>query len=316
MHVITVSERMPAAWMLLGLVLALSLGTGCSVKKIAVNKFGDALSRGGTTFASDDDPELVREALPFALKLMESLLAESPNHRGLLYATASGFTQYAYAFVQQEADEKAEENLAATEALRLRARRLYLRGRNYGLRGLEVAHRDFGAALRRNPKEAVGMAQKKDVPLLYWTAAAWGSAIGVAKDNPELVADLSIVEALINRALELDETYDQGAIHAFLISFELARPGGAGDPATRAKTHFDRAMELSRGKRAGPLVSYAEGVLIQQQKRVEFEALLQRALAIDADTAPESRLANLVAQRRARWLLKRIDDLFVESEAK
>jgi predicted anti-sigma-YlaC factor YlaD len=316
MHVITVFPHMPAARRLLGLVLIVSLSAGCSVKKIAVNKLGDALSRGGTTFASDDDPELVRDALPFALKLMESLLAENPKHRGLLYATASGFTQYAYAFVQQEADEKEEESLVAAEALRTRARRLYLRGRDYGLRGLEVAHRGFGATLRRQPKEAVRVARTKDVPLLYWTAAAWGSAIGVSKDNPELVADLSVVEALIDRALELDEAYDSGAVHTFLISFERARPGGAGDPAARAKEHFDRAMALSHGQRAAPLVSYAESVLIQQQKRAEFQAVLESALAIDPDTAPESRLANLVAQRRARWLLKRIDDLFVEGERK
>ena len=83
----------------------------CSVKKIAVNKLGNALASGGTTFTSDDDPELVRDALPFSLKLMESLLAESPRHRGLLFATASGFTPYAYAFVQEEADEIEDRDL-------------------------------------------------------------------------------------------------------------------------------------------------------------------------------------------------------------
>ena len=39
---------------------------------------GDALAGTGSTFASDDDPELVGEAVPFGLKTMESLLAESP----------------------------------------------------------------------------------------------------------------------------------------------------------------------------------------------------------------------------------------------
>lgn len=45
---------------------------GCSMKKIAVNKLGDSLASGGDTFASDDDPDLVGEALPFSLKLMEA----------------------------------------------------------------------------------------------------------------------------------------------------------------------------------------------------------------------------------------------------
>jgi hypothetical protein len=72
---------------------------GCSIKRIAVNKLGDALASTGTTFEGDEDPDLVGDALPFALKLMESLLAESPRHAGLLLATASGFTEYSYAFV-------------------------------------------------------------------------------------------------------------------------------------------------------------------------------------------------------------------------
>lgn len=132
---------------LVRVILILALGgllTGCqTVKRAAVNQLGDALASGGTTFAADDDPEIIRAAAPFSLKLMESLLAESPNHRGLLLATASGFTQYGYAFVQQEADELEEKDLAAASALRDRARRLYLRARGYGLRALEATHPGF-----------------------------------------------------------------------------------------------------------------------------------------------------------------------------
>jgi hypothetical protein len=81
------------------LLLTVLLGlSGCSVRKIAIKKLGDALAESGATFASDNDPELVRQALPFSLKLIESLLAESPDHRGLLFAASSYFTQYAYAF--------------------------------------------------------------------------------------------------------------------------------------------------------------------------------------------------------------------------
>lgn len=288
------------------------LASGCSVRKLAVNKVGDLLAAGGTTFTADDDPALVRDALPFGLKLMESLLAESPQHAGLLYATASGFTQYAYAFVQQEADEKEEQSFAAAEALRARARRLYLRARGYGLRGLEARHKGFERLLWQQPAAAVQLATKRDVPLLFWTAAAWGGAIALSKDNPDLVADVPIVEALIDRALALDESYEAGAIHTFLITFEMSRRSRAGDPAARAKAHFDRAMELAQGRLAAPLVAYAEAVCVQKQDRAGFESLLRQALAIDPDAWPQQRLANLIAQHRARWLLSRVDDLFVE----
>jgi hypothetical protein len=131
--------------------LVCALVSGCSFRKIAVNKLGDALAAGGTTFASDDDPELVKAAVPFSLKLMESLLAENPKHAGLLFATASGFTQYAYAFVQQDADEMEDTDLSAATAMRARARKLYLRARNYGLRGLE-ASRFYEEAARESEK--------------------------------------------------------------------------------------------------------------------------------------------------------------------
>lgn len=286
--------------------------TGCSINRFAVNKLGDALAGSGTTFGSDDDPELIAQAVPFSLKLIESLLSSSPEHRGLLLAASSGFTQYAFAFVQQDADRLEDEDVARAAAARDRARRLYLRARDYGLRGLETRHARFAARLRSDSRAAVRAATAEDVPFLYWTAASWGAAISLSKENPEAVADQPLVEALIDRALELDEAFDSGAIHGFLISYELARVGGAGDPVQRSRTHFDRAVQLSGGRMASPYVALAEGVSVSRQDRREFETLLGQALAVDPDARPEWRLANVVMQRRARWLLGRADQLFLD----
>src|ERR1039457_1756269 len=166
------------------------IGSGCSVKRMAINKVGDALAGSGTTFASDDDPELVKAAVPFSLKLMEGLLNQSPRHEELLLATASGFTEYAYAFVQQDADELEDKDLAAAEEMRGRARRLYLRARNYGLRGLEVKHKGFEKALRADPKRAVPVTMVKDVPRLSWQALSWAGAIWLSRVTPDLLAKM------------------------------------------------------------------------------------------------------------------------------
>src|SRR5882724_7355406 len=172
-----------------GLILCCA-GSGCSIRRYALNQAADVLAQSGATFASDDDPELIKAAAPFSLKLMESLLAENPRHPGLLAAAASGFTQYAYAFVQEDAEEAEPRDLAAAEAFRARARRLYLRARGYGLRGLEVRHPGFGKGLRGSPGTAARAARGNDVPLLYWTAVSWAAAIGDSKDNPDLIGDL------------------------------------------------------------------------------------------------------------------------------
>jgi predicted anti-sigma-YlaC factor YlaD len=298
-----------AVWLPLAGILLAAL-TGCtSVNRVAVNRLGDALAGGGAVFASDSDPELIRDAAPFSLKLMESLLAENPRHAGLLAAATAGFTQYGYAFVQQDADRLEDTDVAAATALRVRARGLYLRGRDHGLQGLEVAHPGFGAALRADPRAAVAVCTAADAPLLYWTAAAWAGAIAATKDDARLIADLPLVEALIDRALTVNEAFEAGAIHAFLITYEMSRSGP--DPAGRARTHFDRAVALSDGRQAAPFVAFAEAVCIQQQDRVRFIQLLEQALAINPDERPEWRLANLVLQQRARWLLGRVDELFL-----
>lgn len=298
---------------LFALFLAATLLSGCSVRKFAINKLGDSLANGGgTTWSGDNDPEFIGDAVPFSLKLIESLLAESPTHQGLLFAAASGYTQYSYVYLQLPAEQVELSDVSKAAALRDRSRNLYFRARDYGLEGLDSRHKGFSTALHANPAEAVRAATSKDVPLLYWTAASWGAAISISKDHPDIVADQPQVEALMDRAYQLNPDFDHGAIDMFFISYEGARQGAKGDFAERCKLHFDRAVKLTDGQMASPYVSYAENVAVQKQNRVEFESLLKQALAIDPNKRIEWRLSNVVMQRRATWLLSREDDLFLD----
>ena len=68
---------------------------------------------------------------------------------------------------------------------------------------------------------------------------------------------------------------------------------------------------MSRGQQAGPYVSYAESVAVKLQNLNLFEEMLQQALSIDPDTNPDHRLANLIMQQRARWLLSQKENLFL-----
>ncbi len=177
----------------LALALAVLL-PGCSIRQTAVNKIGDALAETGSNFASDEDPELVGEAIPFGLKTMEGLLETSPKHEGLLLAAASGFVQYAYGWVQMEADVVEAKDLARATELRERARKLYLRARNYGMRGLEVDFPGLATALARAPKTALGKTRKEHVPLLYWTAMGWAGAMSL-KSRPSPAGPSSSIPA-------------------------------------------------------------------------------------------------------------------------
>ncbi len=290
------------------LALALALG-GCSAQRWAIDKAGDALAGDSAVVARDDDPDFVRAAAPFSLELMESLLAKDPTHAGLLLAATSGFTQYSYAFVQLDADLLEDQDYKAAAHLRERAKRLYLRARNFGLQGLEAAHPQFRETLPRDPQAAARMLRPSDVPLLYWTAVAWAGAISQAKDDPDLVGDLPQVDLLATSAASLDGEYGDGSLQSFLISYEMAREGRA----EVARAHFDRAVALSKGRSAAPYVALAESVCVAQRARVEYLKLLDQALAIDPDRFADNRLENLIVQRRARWLRDRVDELFLES---
>lgn len=292
-------------------ILVLLLLSGCSVKKLAMNELGNALSGGGDVFSSDNDPELVGDALPFSLKLMESVLSESPEHEGLLTALTSGFTQYAYGWVQLEADFVEDDNYDRAEELRERAIKLYRRAQDYGMRGLETRYPNFREQFFDDTDAALVRLEAEDVETLYWTALAWAGAISLSLDDMDLVGDLAFVEAMMGRALELDPDWEMGSIQSFFITYEMSRMNGEGDPVENATQFYKRALALSDGKLASVYVAYAEAVAVEQQDKELFISLLNQALEIDVDAYPSVRLNNLLYQRRAEWLLTRLDWLFL-----
>ena len=300
------------------LVIALSVTTaslsGC--RSAAYSVAAGAVSGPSTAYASDDDPELVRAAVPFGLKTMEGILEQKPAHESLLTSLAGGFTQFGYAFVQQDADF-ADWNgrLEEARAGRDRARKLFLRARDYGLRGLDERHGGMAAGLRAGgtgTRKALEAAKDKgDVPLLYWTAAAWALAIANGKTDMALVAQLPVPVAMMERALALDEAFDDGAIHEFFVTYDATRTEAEGGGPERARAHLDRALALSMNKKLGPRVSWAEGVLVQRQDRAGFTRVLEEVVRADPGEVPRYTLANVLAQRRARALLAHADDLFL-----
>ena len=295
-----------------GIIATAILLTGCSVQRYAINTLGDMLASGDSVFVTDDDPVLISEALPFSLKLLESLLAEEPEHRGLLLAASRGYLLYTYAFVHIPAEQASLEDVDRSRDLRSRARRLYLRAHAYSVRALETAYPGIGRMLLEDPDQAVLAVERgseDDIASLYWTAAALGLAISVSGNEASLLARLPEVQALLSHALEIDDAWNGGALHEFSISLAASRSTAA-DTAV-LEDHYDRALQLSNGNRAGLHIAFAEAVAIPAQDRARFIDLLEQALAVDVNAEPNERLLNLIAQERARWLLGRVDELFL-----
>lgn len=291
-------------------MVAMAGTSGCSLKKMAVNTVADTLAEVGTTFTSDEDVKLVGDAIPFALKLYESFLESTPRHAGLLLATCSGFTQYAYAYVETDAEALPASRRAEIRDAQDRALRLYVRARGYCFRAMNVRFgENTSDALLLNPDTVVAKADADDVPLLYWTAASWGAGIALGIDRPDLAIDLPTVRVLAERALALDEKWNKGTLHELFITLD-SLPEELGGSRARAREHFEKAVALQAGLSPGPYVALATGVAVPTQDRAEFERLLKTALAIDPEKNPSSRLVTLVMQKRARVLLDRVDEKF------
>ncbi|MBU2509888.1 TRAP transporter TatT component family protein [bacterium] len=288
------------------------------MRDIAVGIVADSMSASGDSslFMGEDDPELVGDAFPVLLKMFEALLQESPDNAELHLTTGKGFIMYANAYLHTPATMLEDDEFERQKEMFRRAKRLYLRGRDYVLQALELKHPGFLQLLKQDQMElALKSVTKDDVPSLYWAAAGWLGAYSTDALDFELGATKHRPVTLMNHALLLDESFNSGVIHGFFISYYGALPVSMGGSEVKARYHFQKALEFSQGKNASPYVALATTVSIKNQDVNEFSRLLDEALMIDVDLYPDIRLVNILSQRKARWFLDHKNDKFlIESE--
>lgn len=299
------------------IVLTLLSSSACSLNKMVMNRLAGVLTKpaGNDVFTRDNDPELVGDALPLAIKLYESLLASLPEHEGLRVRTGSLYIMYANAFIQTPADMMPREEQAQKEFMMSRAKNLYLRGRDIILDGLIKRNPGFLQKLKdRKYKEALAPFSKKDVPSLYWAAAGWVGAFAIDPFDMKLGVTLPQAAAMMNRAIELDPMFSRGAVHNFYILYYGALPEYMGGDTSKAREHFKLAMAASENRDTTPMLSLAVTVSVKEQNIEEFKSLLEKVLEVDVDADLDNRLVNILNQRKARWLLRHLDDYFLLEE--
>jgi hypothetical protein len=281
---------------------------------MTISSAGEIFRDGQAAFYREGDVRLAEQALASNLKLIEVLLQTSPEDPDLLLLASQGFAAYTFAFVEEKiATHRADPELAGLE--RERARRLYLRARDYGLRMLHLRDESFATALHADLptfREALTVLQKQEVPALFWTAYGWAGSINWSRDRPEMVADLPRVVAMMHRVLELDETYFYAGPHLFFGVYYASRSPTLGGDPSRAKFHLDRALELTGGNFLLGRLFIADPYAVQIQDRTLFEAQVRLILDAPDDLLPEQRLMNQIAKARARLLRERIDELFLQ----
>ncbi|MCL1928898.1 MAG: TRAP transporter TatT component family protein [Treponema sp.] len=303
----------------LAIIVVLSVSS-CSLNKLVINKVSDALTGGGanTVFMGDNDPRLVGDAMPFAIKMYESLLDQNPNHQGLIVTTGSLFIMYANAFVQGPAEmlplSQYEEKWAELE----RAKNLYLRGVTILERGINNKYPGMLGKWgpEENPQFTGGLSKMKqeDITLFYWYAAGTLSAYALNVFDISLGMRVPQIVEMINKAYELDSGYNSGALDELFFIVYSALPDGMGGDMEKALVHYQKALEKSGGQTAGPYVSYAQSVAVKKQDYDDFKNSLEKALDIDPNADRNNTLINVINQKKARYLLEKARDLFVTLE--
>ena len=134
-------------------------------------------------------------------------------------------------------------------------------------------------------------------------------AISDGKSDMRLVSELPAPVAMMRRGLALDEGWGR----ARSTSSSSPTRAAAAWPTAAARRAPGRTStapsSLSVDKKLGPRVACRERPRPAAGPR-RLRAQLEEVLRPDVDSAPEFRLANLIAQRRARALLAHVDDLF------
>lgn len=301
---------------LLALALAV-LAPACSIEKLAMKKAAGMLAGPGSAdvFSSDNDPDFVAAALPFAIKLYETFLASLPRHDGLRLRTGSLYIMYANAFVETPAEMTPRSRIEEKEYLLARAKNLYLRGRDMLFVSLERKNPAIRRQLKaRQYREAMAPFGKPDAPLLYWTALGWLAAYAADPFDMTLGQTVPQTRAMIERIEALEPDYGHGALDSFYVGYYGSLPGYLGGDLDKARAHFAIAQERLAKTDTSPLMALATTVSVKDQNAAEFKDLLGRVLAFDPDSSPSTRLVNILNQRKARWLLAHIDDYFIEME--
>jgi hypothetical protein len=280
------------------LVFLLAFPAACSInKKMTVASAASLVEDVAKASYKQSDLRVIREGMPAYLMLMDGMVEAWPDNDRLLLAAAQSYSSYATAFV-------GAGDAGFRDALQLRAK-------TYALQALE--QRGITAPLTApfaDFERQVGQLTRSDLPYVFWSASCWGSWISTHTDSIAAVAELPRVEALMRRALALDETYYYGGPHLFMGILYASRPAVAGGSLERSRQHFLKAIEISQGKFLAAYVYYADYYARKAFDRELFASSLNKVLETPADIVPELTLLNTVARHKAEDLLGKIDDYF------
>ncbi len=244
-----------------------------------------------------DDFVLVRDGAPAYLIAIDGLIEGDPKNTTLLLAGARLYSAYASAFVDDGE----------------RAVRLTSRAQGYGARALcevnEPLCNSIGSSFDEFRAVLWKTTTSKDLDALYGFGSAWASWVQANAADWNAIADLPKVQAIMERVVELSDTYEEGGAHLYLGVLYTLRPETLGGRPEAGRKHFERAIVLSEDRNLMAKVLFASQYARLVFDRELHDSLLREVLRADPK-AKGYTLTNSLAQDRAEWLLADADEYF------
>jgi hypothetical protein len=299
----------------LATVCALSLG-GCNINKIVADGTGDLLEEGAPALDAYFDYDVAGIGVASAIIQLETFHHVSPDNEKLNVNLAKAYVGYAQGWVESQYETAfMAGEFDKADRLRQRARYLYLRARNLALRAMRVRDDGIDEVIKSVDQQALptylaeNYVAKEDAGPVFWTGLAWGAAINMSLDQPDLIADLPIVRPFIERARDLDDMYFNGAGYVALGTIEASFPPALGGDPEKGKDWFERGLERTERKNHLLQVMYARIYAVNTRNQGLFFKLLNEVIEAP-DAGDAYRLANKVARIRAERYLAHAKDLF------
>jgi len=271
---------------------------------LSVSSCGQLIANAKKEFAQDlsatilefDDPETIKKGVPAYLILMSSMIKGDPDNPGLLESGAQLYGAYASSFTDTEASKKA----LADRAFLYASHAICIRDKNF----CDVKTISYFEFERR-----LDAVEKVEAESLFIFVSSWAGYIEANSADWNAIAELPKVKAGIQCVLEVDETVSNGSAHLYMALMESLLPATLGGKPELAKKHFDRAIELSKGKNLMAKVLYAEKYARMKFDRDLHDKLLQEVIESDSGSSDQT-LINAIAKQKAEELLLDGNDYF------
>jgi hypothetical protein len=297
------------------LLLSASL-PACNFNKFAANQTAGLLNEAAPALDGFWDYDMAGLGTPGAIMQLEAFHAVTPDNEDLALNLAKAYVGYSIGWVESDYEVAyAAGDMDKSDRLRQRARLLYERARNLALHAMRVRDKGIDAALKGDEAglhkylAAHYKDPKKDIGPLFWAGLAWGAAVNMSLDDPEMIAELPTAKALVSYAKQLNNLYFNGGAYVFLGAMESAFPKAMGGDPEKGKALFEEGLKLTGRRNHMMLVNYARVYAVNTQNRALFVQLLMEVINAP-DQGQSVRLSNKVARRRAERYLSQADQLF------